>query len=478
MSTFPAGTAAATMPLKNVYSRAKLTPSLAAAVALIGSPSSSRDLQCSSLIASYIKGNNPAAGDAFLKLRKPGGKVHKIRRYSADRLPDHLEVEIPSTATSSTVISLWRKSEGDRIHVGDVLCELDLPDGSRIPIKSPQDGYLAKIVQGIGSTSGKLLCIVVEREHEIAAFAHWTALNPQPVPASEAIVAPIPGTSNPEKVFDGTVEATPFAKKMASESGVLLAAVNGSGPSGKILAADMAVENELPTSSSVNDSYFDVAVSTLRQSFAKRFIDSKQKYKLTAEVCVDAVYKLRSKFNTFLASGFKLNMEDFFLKAAALASMAVPEANSFYLGSHICRNSRVNLAVSVPIGGGYVSPVILDAHSKGLATIHAELADYRARATRGSLTPDDFVDATFAVSTPEAESVVHRSPPASPKTCTLSIGSVVQQLLPSTGALSGVASSRTLSLTLSYDHRVLDEALGAAWLKAFRSYLETPVSML
>uniref|UniRef100_A0A1I7YAG7 Peripheral subunit-binding (PSBD) domain-containing protein n=1 Tax=Steinernema glaseri TaxID=37863 RepID=A0A1I7YAG7_9BILA len=379
--------------------------------------------------------------------------------------------------------------------------------------ETPEEGYLAKIVVAEGSKDipiGQLLCIIVENKEDVAAFANFTPKDeaaPAPAPAAPTPAAtpaaPASAPAAPKPVqpvapqpqapaVGGRVAVTPFAKKLAAEQGIDLSAVTGSGPGGRILASDLAGAPKAgaaaPAGVSAEGEFVDIPLSNMRKTIAKRLCESKQNvphYYLSSEISMDEILKVRTKLNKMLEKQaganekpVKISVNDFIIKAVALACLRVPEANSFFMDTFIRQNHNVDVSVAVSTEAGLITPIIFNAHSKGLSTISQEVSALAAKAREGKLQPHEFQGGTFTVSNLGMFGSVENfsaiiNPPQS---CILAVGSAAQKLVPDEE--NGHRTITAMQVTLSCDHRVVDGAVGAVWLKHFKNFLEKPHTML
>ncbi|KAK5969776.1 Dihydrolipoamide acetyltransferase component of pyruvate dehydrogenase [Trichostrongylus colubriformis] len=438
---------------------------------------------------------------------RPTAVIRGVRLFCSGNLPSHKRVTLPAlspTMEMGTVVR-WEKNEGDQLSEGDLLCEIET-DKATMGFETPEEGYLAKIIISEGTKDipvGKLLCIIVEKEDDVAAFKDFkddgpsasppaaeksappSPSPPEPVAKSEA---PSPATAEKPPVSstqqpaaaqrDGRVSATPFAKKLANERGVDISGMAGSGPGGRILAADLdkisvsasaggpASSQTTPSSSTTGADYTDIPLSNMRQTIAKRLTASKTTiphYYLTSEINIDSLLKVREKLNSLLAQGTtggktKISVNDFIVKASALACLRVPEANSFWMDSFIRQNNSVDVSVAVSTPTGLITPIVFNAHAKGLATISNEIKELAARAKDGKLQPKEFQGGTFTVSNlgmfgsvTDFTAIINP-----PQSCILAIGGAETKLVPCEE--EGYRSVKVMKVTLSCDHRVVDGA--------------------
>jgi pyruvate dehydrogenase E2 component (dihydrolipoamide acetyltransferase) len=510
LSKFPAG----------ACYRAKITPTISAAFALRSAAPLSRSLYSSAALIN--SSNNAGKIQNVLAAQLP--RFQKIQFYSSGSLPTHTKVNLPAlspTMESGTVVS-WQKKEGDKLEEGDLLCEIET-DKATMGFETPEEGYLAKVLIAEGTKDvsiGKLLCIIVENKDDVAAFANFTGAEDTSAPTESAECKveeekpqkeekQKPASSKPKSEqkssqpastqSDGDrVKASPYAKKLASEQGVDIQSVSGSGPGGRILAADLSNAQSRPSSKSSAPStkptaqagtdYVDIPLSNMRKTIAKRLTESKSNiphYYLTAEVAIDDILEVRERLNAMLKDNAKsgekpqkLSINDFIIKASALACLKVPEANSFFMDTFVRQNNNVDISVAVSTENGLITPIIFDAHTKGLATISAEVSSLAAKAREGKLQPHEFQGGTFTLSNLGMFGSVNNfsaiiNPPQS---CILAVGGAQKKLAPC--VTNGYRTIQTMKVTLSCDHRVVDGAVGAVWLKHFKEYLEKPHTML
>ncbi|XP_064100614.1 dihydrolipoyllysine-residue acetyltransferase component of pyruvate dehydrogenase complex-like isoform X2 [Macrobrachium nipponense] len=417
-----------------------------------------------------------------------------VRNYASGDYPDHVKVKLPAlspTMEMGTLVS-WEKKEGDVLNEGDLLAEIET-DKATMGMETPEEGYLAKILISAGTKDiplGKLMCIIVSDEKDVAAFKDYqpteeaaapsapspaaAAPPPPPPPPPPAAPTPVAAPPPPPPVAapapaaapGGFVFASPYAKKLASEQNVDLA----------VAAA--------PTPAPVpGATYTDIPISNIRNVIAKRLCQSKQTiphYYLSIDVCMDEVAQLRQEFNKLLEKeGVKISFNDFIIKASALACKKVPEANSSWLDTVIRSYNNVDVSVAVSTDRGLITPIVFKAEQKGLATIATDVKALAAKAREGKLQPHEFQGGTFSVSNLGMFGVKNFSAIINPpQSCILAVGGTEKRLIVDENAEQGFRAAQVMSVTLSCDHRTVDGAVGAQWLAAFKKYLEKPSTML
>lgn len=466
-----------------------------------------------------MKVGSPIAGPLFIK-DFACSQVHWKRGFSSDSgLPPHQEIGMPSLSPTMTEgnIARWLKKEGDKISTGEVLCEVET-DKATVEMECMEEGYLAKILKGDGSKEiklGEVIAITVEDEEDIAKFKDYspsasgsgaTSANEASAPTPPAshkeevekpASLPEPKISKPSAAPDGDrAFASPLARKLAEDHNVPLSSIKGTGPDGHIVKADIedylaSRGKEAPATKPVTKDtsapaldYVDIPHSQIRKVTASRLLFSKQTiphYYLTVDTCVDKLMGLRSQLNSIqeTSGGKRISVNDLVIKAAALALRKVPQCNSSWTDNYIRQYNNVNINVAVQTDNGLYVPVIRDADKKGLSKIGDEVKNLAQKARENSLKPEDYEGGTFTVSNLGGPFGIKQfcaiiNPPQSG---ILAIGSAEKRVIPGSGP-DDFKSASFMSVTLSCDHRVIDGAIGAEWLKAFKGYIENPESML
>nr|CAG4639319.1 EOG090X08YX [Daphnia magna] len=443
--------------------------------------------------------------------------LHKtsVRMYASGSLPSHKRVELPAlspTMESGTLIS-WEKQEGDKLNEGDLLAEIET-DKATMGFETPEEGYLAKIMIPAGSKDvpiGKLVCIIVDNAEDVAAFKDFkddgtaatasapTTLQTETITPSQPASALSAPTSSSSTETSNRIFASPLARKMAAEKGISLASVSGgSGFEGSITAKDLdkvpvspkpaattpvASQAAAPLQPVPGQKFRDLPVTNIRGVIAKRLLQSKQSiphYYLTVDVTMDSVLSLRQEFNALLGKdGGKLSVNDFVIKAAALACRKVPEVNSSWQETFIRQYDTVDISVAVSTDRGLITPIVFNAERKGLASISADVRTLAGKARDGKLQPHEFQGGTFSISNLGMFGVRNFTAIINPpQSCILAVGGTEKRLVVDTSAEQGFRAANVMTVTLSSDHRVVDGAVGAQWLAAFKSYLEKPSTML
>jgi pyruvate dehydrogenase E2 component (dihydrolipoamide acetyltransferase) len=396
------------------------------------------------------------------------------------------------------VVSKWHKKVGDKVKSGDLLAEIET-DKATMDFESFQDGVVLYIgvEEGKGAPVDSILAILGKEGEDykslISGASGGSATKTESAPAETAapVAASAPvAVSTPVVIASSDdssrMKASPLAKKIASDKGIDINQVQGSGDGGRIVKRD--VENFSPSSSSAKpavasyvsvgtESYLEENVSQMRKVIARRLAESKfsaPHFYLTIEIDMDNAIAARSAINS--TGDVKISFNDFVVKASSMALRKHQAINSSWLGDKIRRNHHVNIGVAMAVEDGLLVPVVRFADNKSLSQISAEVKDYSAKAKAKKLQPQDWEGNTFTISNlgmfdiEEFTAIINP-----PDACILAVGSIKQKPVVKNGA---VVPGNVMKLTLSCDHRVVDGASGAAFLKTLKEYLEEPVKML
>jgi pyruvate dehydrogenase E2 component (dihydrolipoamide acetyltransferase) len=398
------------------------------------------------------------------------------------------------TMTEGNLVK-WHKNEGDKVKPGDVIAEIET-DKATMEVEVVDGGTLGKILIPAGTENVKVnapIAILLEAGEDKSALdsfklpgapvAAAAAPEVHHAPASEAPAvhhtpAPIP-TSAPTSV---RVAATPLARRIASSKGVDLGSISGSGPAGRIIKRD--VEGATPGSTtsarhvSSGPAFEDVPISNMRKVIAKRLTESKQTvphFYLTIDCNVDEILRIRQTLNKHMEPE-KLTVNDFVIKAVAMALRDHPDANASWLGDKIRRYRHADISIAVAIPDGLITPIVKAAETKNIRDISREMKDLGKRAKEGKLKPEEFQGGSFSISNlgmygiREFGAIINP-----PQACILAVGTSEERAVVEAGQ---VHVRSMMSCTLSVDHRVVDGKLGAEFLVTFKKYMENPLLMM
>ncbi|XP_030383585.1 dihydrolipoyllysine-residue acetyltransferase component of pyruvate dehydrogenase complex, mitochondrial [Scaptodrosophila lebanonensis] len=439
------------------------------------------------------------------------------RAYSS--LPEHIRVPLPAlspTMERGSIVS-WEKKEGDKLNEGDLLCEIET-DKATMGFETPEEGYLAKILVPGGAKDvpvGQLVCIIVPDAGSIAAFKDFKDDGPPPAaaaaaPAPAAAAPPPPPPAAPvaaaapppppppaaapagsAQPTGGRVYASPMAKKLAEAQQLRLQG-KGSGVHGSIKSGDLAgmaaqkaaAKAPAPAAAAPTAArYKDIPVSNVRGVIAKRLLESKQKlphYYVTVQCQVDKLLKFRALVNKkYEKQGARVSVNDFIIKATAIACRKVPEANSAWMDTIIRQYDDVDVSVAVSTDKGLITPIIFSADRKGVLEISKNVKELAAKARDNKLQPQEFQGGTISVSNLGMFGVNQFCAVINPpQSCILAIGTTTKQLVLDPDNIKGFKEVNLLTVTLSADHRVVDGAVAAQWLQHFRNFVEDPANMI
>jgi pyruvate dehydrogenase E2 component (dihydrolipoamide acetyltransferase) len=410
------------------------------------------------------------------------------------------------------VIASWQKQVGDTVKKGDVLAEIET-DKATMELESYKNGTLlyTGAKQGEKIKVNSLLCIIGEKgkvdvDAIVAAAQGGVTAPPQAEvavqPTSQAPASNTSATATQENISqpslngNGRVKASPLAKKLASEKGIDIRQVSGSGDGGRIIKSDIdqykgqsapsakseAPSNKiaaapLPVFTPGEEGYTDIPNSQIRGVIAKRLAESKfsaPHFYLTMEINMDNAMSARTQLNEI--SPAKISFNDLVVKAAALALQQHPAVNSSWMGDKIRRYQHVHIGVAVAIEDGLIVPVIRFANQKSLPQIAAESKELSGRARNKKLQPNEFTGNTFTISNlgmmdiDEFTAIINP-----PDSCIMAVGRI-KEIVVKKGEGFGVTN--VMKVTLSCDHRSVDGATGAAFLQTFKKFLENPITML
>ena len=403
---------------------------------------------------------------------------------------DILMPQLSPTMTEGR-LAKWLRKEGDAVKAGQVIAEVET-DKATMEVEASDDGILHKIIGEIGADilvgtpigvlRGAKEVVAADYQPRSKSAAKSAEVTAAPTPASPSVVIPAqagilpPVAHSVERSTSSRVKASPLARRLASQQGINLSGIMGSGPYGRIQAKDLQGGNTgglyaLRTAVPAITRQPDTAqrLSPMRKAIAKRLTEAKQSVphfylKMTADV--RRLTYLREDLNAgYAAKGIKLSVNDFIVKACAMALRDTPAANAMWAGDSIIQCGNVDISVAVAIDGGLITPIVANADLKPLAAISAEVKALAAEARAGKLKPEQYEGGSFSISNlgmygvDEFAAIINP-----PQAAILAVGKA--------------NNDGKLVLTLSLDHRVIDGAVGAQLLGAIREYLETPSKLI
>jgi pyruvate dehydrogenase E2 component (dihydrolipoamide acetyltransferase) len=407
-------------------------------------------------------------------------------------MPEKVLMIALSPTMETGTLARWRKKEGDPVATGDVLCEVET-DKATMDYESGVEGTLLKILlpEGGQAKVGDTIAIVGKTGEDFSGLLADPAANPAAAAAaarpaavpSAAPQAPAPAHASPAT---GRIKSSPLARRLAQEKGIDLRSVAGSGPSGRIVKRDLdaaalaapSVQRgpALPLQPAAGDTV--VPVSRMRQIIAKRLAESKfsaPHFYLTVAVGMDTLLESRARMNAGREK--KLSVNAFLMAIAGRVLARHPQVNTTWNGDTMLVHASADIGLAVALPDGLMTPVVRDCGRKGIAAIDAELADLVARARTGRLAPGEYTGATFTISSlgtagiDEFTAIIN--PPGS---AILAVGAVRKEPVVEEG--DAIVVRQRMRVTLSCDHRVIDGAVGAAFLRELADALENPLLAL
>ncbi|MBC7952404.1 MAG: pyruvate dehydrogenase complex dihydrolipoamide acetyltransferase [Rhodospirillaceae bacterium] len=420
-----------------------------------------------------------------------------------------IEILMPalSPTMSEGTLARWLKNEGDAVKSGDIIAEIET-DKATMEFEAVDEGTIGKILIPGGTAGVKVnqpIAILLEEGEDSSAMANVGA-KPAAAPAAAVpaapTAAPAAAAPAPAAAHGGPrVFASPLAKRLAADGGIDLKLVTGSGPHGRIVKADVeqaikggvkaapaaaapvaakpvAAAPAPAAASPFEPAFVELPNSTMRKVIAKRLTEAKSTiphFYLSIDCEVDALLKVRSELNG-RSDAYKLSVNDFVIRAVALALKKVPAANASWGEEAIKRYTDVDISVAVATPNGLITPIIHHADHKGLSAISNEMKELAVKARDGKLKPEEFQGGGFTISNlgmfgiKDFAAIINP-----PQGCILAVGAGEQRPVVKAGAL---AVATVMTCTLSVDHRVVDGAVGAEFLAAFKKLIEDPLSML
>jgi pyruvate dehydrogenase E2 component (dihydrolipoamide acetyltransferase) len=427
------------------------------------------------------------------------------------------------TMTEGT-LARWLKSEGETVKAGDIIAEIET-DKATMEVEAVDEGVLGKILVQGGTAGVKVndpIAVLVEPGESVApqgAPEAQAAPAAKPAPASATpkteaapTTAPVEQIAlNPQPLppkEDGRIIASPLARRMAAQSGIDLAGLSGSGPNGRIVKTDVEAALAKPQAAkpataaapapapapaaapaprtpapAITAPHTAIPNSTMRKVIARRLSESKQTvphFYVSMDIEIDALLKLRSQLNATSPKdgpgAFKLSVNDLVIKAAAVTLRRLPAVNATWTDEAIIQYQDVDISVAVSIPDGLITPIIRRADQAGLASISNQMKDLAARAKSGKLKPEEFQGGGFSISNMGMYGVRDFSAIINPPQAgILAVSAGEQRPVVKDGAL---AVATVMTCTLSVDHRVVDGALAAEWIAAFKKIVEEPLSLM
>lgn len=431
-------------------------------------------------------------------------------------MPTNILMPALSPTMTEGTLAKWLKKEGDNVKAGDVIAEIET-DKATMEVEAVDEGKLAKILISAGTSGVAVntpIAVLLDDGEDASAIKSGPAANtnpaPQaaPAPASSAApsapaAAPVAAAPAAHAAADGSrVFASPLARRIAAEKGVDLQSVQGSGPHGRIVKADVVnakagaaapapaakPASGAPAASGPNAkqladmlgmAYTEIPNNNIKKVTARRLTEAKQTiphFYLSVDCVLDQLLAARAQMNEAADGAYKLSVNDFIIKANAMALKAYPPANTSWTDDAVIQYTHSDISVAVATPNGLITPIIKKAETKSLSQISNEMKDLAKRAKDGKLKPDEFQGGSFSISNLGMFGVKNFQAIVNPpQSCIMAVGAGEERVVVENGQM---VVRTVMTVTLSTDHRSVDGAVGAEYLQHFKRFIENPVLML
>ncbi|EPS27210.1 Dihydrolipoyllysine-residue acetyltransferase component of pyruvate dehydrogenase complex [Penicillium oxalicum] len=436
------------------------------------------------------------------------------RFYASKSFPPHTIISMPALSPTMTAgnIGVWQKKAGDSLQPGDVLVEIET-DKAQMDFEFQEEGVLAKVLKDSGEKDvavGSPIAVLVEEGADVSSFESFTLADaggdkaaPQPEkeePKSAESEAPAPAPEQPasyepetsgdklQPSLDREPSISPAAKALALEKGVPIKALKGTGRGGVVTKED--VEKYQPTGSaaSAGPTYEDIQISSMRKTIANRLKQSmadNPHYFVSTTLSVTKLLKLRQALNASADGKYKLSVNDFLVKACAVALLKVPQVNSSWREENgqtvIRQHSTADISVAVATPSGLITPVVKNVQGLGLSSISNQIKDLGKRARENKLKPEEYQGGTFTISNMGMNPAVERFTAVinPPQAGILAVGTTRKVAVPVETEEGTVTEwDDQIIVTGSFDHKVVDGAVGGEWIKELKKVVENPLELL
>ncbi|MFA7275925.1 MAG: pyruvate dehydrogenase complex dihydrolipoamide acetyltransferase [Pseudobdellovibrionaceae bacterium] len=423
-------------------------------------------------------------------------------------MPVNILMPALSPTMTEGTLAKWLKKEGDNVKAGDVIAEIET-DKATMEVEAVDEGKMGKILIQAGTSNVAVntpIAVLLEDGEDASSIKTPSAANANPAPVAAPTAAPpaalaaTPSPSAPTPATGERVFATPLARRMAAEKNIDLKAVKGSGPHGRIVKGD--VENtkagsaapapqaaKAASASSGPDAkqladmlgmeYTELPNNNIKKVTARRLTEAKQTiphFYLSVDCVLDKLLAARAQMNDAADGAYKLSVNDFIIKANAMALKAYPPANTSWTDDAVIQYAHADISVAVATPNGLITPIIKKAETKTLSEISNEMKDLAKRAKEGKLKPVEFQGGTFSISNLGMFGVKNFQAIVNPpQSCIMAVGAGEERVVVENGQM---VVRTVMTVTLSTDHRSVDGAVGAEFLQHFKRFIENPVLML
>ncbi len=424
-------------------------------------------------------------------------------------MPVNILMPALSPTMTEGTLAKWPKKEGDTIKAGEVIAEIET-DKATMEVEAVDEGKIGKILIASGTSNVAVntpIAVLLEDGEDASAIKSPAAANANPAPTATPAAAPVAATPNanpapaaPVTASGDRVFASPLARRMAEQKGVDLKSVKGSGPHGRIVKADVenakagasALAPQAVRSSSASSGpdakqladmlgmeYTEIPNNNIKKVTARRLTEAKQTiphFYLSVDCVLDKLLAARAQMNDAADGAYKLSVNDFIIKANAMALKAYPAANTSWTDDAVIQYAHSDISVAVATPNGLITPIIKAAETKSLSEISNEMKDLAKRAKEGKLKPIEFQGGTFSISNLGMFGVKNFQAIVNPpQSCIMAVGAGEECVVVENGQM---VVRTVMTVTLSTDHRSVDGAVGAEYLQHFKRFIENPVLML
>ncbi|HRK97243.1 MAG TPA: pyruvate dehydrogenase complex dihydrolipoamide acetyltransferase [Alphaproteobacteria bacterium] len=426
-------------------------------------------------------------------------------------MPVNILMPALSPTMTDGTLSKWLKQEGDDVKAGDVIAEIET-DKATMEVEAVDEGKLGKILVAAGTSNVAVnapIAVLLEEGEDISSIGSAPTSNPIQSTVAQTLPSPSPATpthsvepsmvtgSNKPQSGGGRIFSSPLARRLAEQKGVDLKSIQGSGPYGRIVKADIedakvgavsSVPNSVVSSSGpdakqladmLGMEYIEFPNNNIKKVTARRLTEAKQvvpHFYLSVDCVLDNLLKARSEINAVADGAFKLSVNDFIIKANAMSLKAYPSANTSWTDDAVIQYKHADISIAVATPNGLITPIIKAAETKSLHEISNEMKDLAKRAKDGKLKPIEFQGGSFSISNLGMFGVKNFQAIVNPpQSCIMAVGAGEERVVVENGQM---VIRTVMTVTLSTDHRSVDGAVGAEYLQHFKRFIENPVLML
>lgn len=397
-------------------------------------------------------------------------------------------------------LAKWKKCEGEQIKAGDVIAEIET-DKATMEVEAVDEGILGKILVAEGTENvavNSCIALILEKGEDKKILTDYavkssatSVVTTQKTEEKKSVTSTVEAVvKTSEASSSSNAKASPLAKRVAKENNVAISQITGSGPHGRVIKDDVLkfAKSGGARSGVVtrhNEEFRIVKNSNVRKIIARRLLESKQTvphFYLSCELKLDKLLDLRTALNEVAeidANGnpaYKISVNDLIIKAVAMSLKKVPEANSSWTDDAVLLYNNIDVSVAVAIDGGLITPIVKNADQKTIQTISGEMKILAKKAREGKLQPEEFQGGSFSISNLGMFGIDNFAAIVNPpQSCILAVSRTVEKPIVEHGKIT---TAHMMNVTLSSDHRSVDGAVGAEFLKALRRYIEHPVLMV